>query len=90
MVKVWLAPEFTVTDPEGAMPPLAPADAVIVKVLGFTVTTGWEPLSTNATLPEPATQVVFGNALVVHVIGPVVPALAVNVMATLPVRDATR
>src|SRR2546426_7856921 len=90
MVKVWLAPEFTVTDPEGEMPPLAPAEAVIVKVLGFTVTTGWEPLSANATLPESATQVVFGNALVVHVIRPVVPALAVNVMATLPVREATR
>ena len=37
MVKLWLAPELTVTLPEGEILPLAPADAVIVNVLGLTV-----------------------------------------------------
>src|SRR5207244_2232386 len=45
IVNVWLLPAFTVTVPDGEMLPLAPADAVIVKVL-FTVIVVWPVLPT--------------------------------------------
>ena len=33
MVNAWLAPEYTETLPDGLMVPLAPADALMVKVV---------------------------------------------------------
>jgi hypothetical protein len=37
-MKVWLAPEFTVTAPDGEIVPFDPAEAVMVKVVGAKVT----------------------------------------------------
>jgi hypothetical protein len=34
IVKVWLAPEFTVTAPDGEIVPFDPAEAVMVKAAG--------------------------------------------------------